>query len=327
MRRRTTVGVGTIDVALDRRLVEAWQHGEEAAFDELYRLHFDRLRAFCQRRVGNRVDAEEITQEAFAKALQALPRFGGDRRFYPWMTVIAARLCTDHHRRRARVSPSDEVDPGVVDDGHDERLALQADLDHLDRALRRLTPRHADVLDLRERRGLSYDEIAGELGVPHSTVETLLFRARRALRREFEKVAGAPAIVWVAVRIGRLRQRGIDINALATPIAAGAMTAMFALPGAAAPAVAVAAGSPHRAVVAAPTMVVDGPAPAGTPATTPPTHAAPTRPPAVRPMDVGSARNQVSTMPVQLQLNELQLGAGLDPQPLLDRLPSGRSQP
>ena len=63
-----------IDLDRDRALVEAWQAGDASAFDDLYRLYFDRLRAFCERRVGDRGDAEEIAQEAFAKALQALPR-------------------------------------------------------------------------------------------------------------------------------------------------------------------------------------------------------------------------------------------------------------
>lgn len=331
-----------IDLARDRALVEAWQAGDASAFDDLYRLYFDRLRAFCERRVGNRTDAEEIAQESFAKALQALPRLSGDRRFYPWMTVIASRLCIDLYRRRARVEPSDEIDPGTVDDGHDERLALQVDLTNLDRALGRLGPRHTEVLDLRERQGMSYHEIAGALGVPHSTVETLLFRARRALRREFhlvsaDRLAGVPVVGWAIGRVARLRDRiaasGVDLSSLGAPLAAGAVSVLLAIPGGPTPPTAVAAGAG-----AGPGP---RPAPVTTPASPPPTvalphttsSAEPSQPtvvtkPAVTPMSDGEAAQHASTMPLHLDTGEL--GAGLDPQPIIDQLTTsvtGRTHP
>ncbi|MCU1485453.1 MAG: polymerase subunit sigma-24, partial [Actinomycetia bacterium] len=200
-----------VDLTRDRMLVEAWQAGDAAAFDELYRTYFARLRSYCERRVGAAA-AEEVAQDTFVKALRALPNLSGERRFYPWLTVIAGRLCIDHVRRLGRIQPRDDIDLGSVDDGHDARFALQADVANLDRALGRLAPRHAEVLELRERRELTYDEIAGQLGVPHSTVEALLFRARKALRREFqavsaERLAAVPGLGWLAVRAGRLRAR------------------------------------------------------------------------------------------------------------------------
>ncbi|MCU1375744.1 MAG: polymerase subunit sigma-24, partial [Actinomycetia bacterium] len=258
-----------IDLAEDRRLVEAWQAGDATAFDDLYRRYFGRLRGYCERRVGSAA-AEEVAQDAFVKALQALPRLSGERRFYPWLTVIAGRLCIDHHRKHGRIQPCDVVDAGSIDDGHDARLSLQADLDALDRALRRLGPRHAEVLDLRERRGLTYHQIASQLGVPHSTVEALLFRARRALRREFEAVsierlAGVPALGWVVTRLGRVRDRlaglGPELGALGGTLAAGAVTAVLvALPAASTPPAVLA--TQHRPAPVTATAVAPTPPPA-----------------------------------------------------------------
>lgn len=318
-----------IDRTPDRGLVERWQAGDEGAFDELYRMHFDRLRAFCQRRVGDRAVAEEIAQESFVRAIQALPRLQGERKFYPWMTVIAGRLCIDHHRRNGRVRPSDDLDPGHVEDGHDERIALQVDLVHLDRALRRLGPRHAEVLDLRERKGLSYHDIAAELEVPHSTVEALLFRARKALRREFqlvsaERLAAVPGIGWVATRALRLRDRlalaGHDLGNLASPLAAGAVTAVLvAIPAATPPPadlVRTDAAPPASALELpdAPAPDLGPPAgPADSPPAASPSAPAPATGPSPR-IDVVSdadAQRRASTMPVQLGLPEV--GAGLDP--------------
>jgi RNA polymerase sigma-70 factor (ECF subfamily) len=303
-----------IDFDRDRVLVEAWQAGEPAAFDELYRRYFDRLRAFCQRRVGDRADAEELAQEAFLRALQALPRFGGERRFYPWLTVIAGRLCIDHHRRRHRVETADEVELGAVDDGHDARLQCQSELQHLDQALHRLTSRHAEVLDLRERCGLTYDEIAGTLGVPHSTVEALLFRARKALRREFhlvsaERLGALPLLARVRQRMAGVRP---EVAALAAPLAAGAFAVVLV-------------GQPP----APPTTVhtIDGRRPTATssplspPTTMPTATAAPTDPtprrpgPTVRHLDATEAAARASVMPFHLDLG--QFGVGVDPTPLV----------
>ena len=80
---------GAVDLDRDRLLVLRHQGGERHAFDELYRRYHRRLVAYCQRRVGDEHVAEELAQEAFVRALRALPTFGGERRFYPWLAVIA----------------------------------------------------------------------------------------------------------------------------------------------------------------------------------------------------------------------------------------------
>lgn len=180
---------GAVDIDRDRGLVLRHQRGDGGAFDELYRRYYTRLVAFCARRVNDQHAAEELAQEAFARALRAMPRFAGERRFYPWLTVIAHRLCIDHHRQASRVEPVPEPDPGCVDADH-EALYAAVDHHHLGLALARLAPRHREILELREDRGWSYQEIATSLDVPMTTVEALLHRARRALRREYLAVAG-----------------------------------------------------------------------------------------------------------------------------------------
>jgi RNA polymerase sigma-70 factor (ECF subfamily) len=210
---------GTVDLVRDRALVERYQSGDESAFDELYRRYFDRLRQYCVRRVGDTHVAEELAQESFLKALRAMPRFSGERRFYPWMTVIAQRLCIDHHRRAARTEPAPELDAGSVEADHDD---LFAEVDHayLATAVGRLAPRHRQVLELRESQGWSYQQIATSLSVPVTTVEALLHRARKALRREFlavtgqERLASLPLAGALLAGIARLRK-------LLVPAAAG----------------------------------------------------------------------------------------------------------
>jgi RNA polymerase sigma-70 factor (ECF subfamily) len=203
---------GAVDLDRDRSLVLRYQRGDESAFDELYRRYYPRLQLYCKRRVGDAHASEELAQEAFLRALRAMPRFAGERRFYPWMTVIAQRLCIDHHRRTSRVEPSDDIDLGSVEADHDALFAA-VDRDYLAQAMAQLAPRHRDVLALREQQGWSYQQIAAHLEVPVTTVEALLHRARKALKREFlavaggSRLAGMPIIGWVFFRIARVRAR------------------------------------------------------------------------------------------------------------------------
>lgn len=214
-----------VDLERDRDLVVRYQGGDDDAFDELYRRYFGRLRGYCQRRVGDSHTAEELAQEAFLRALQAMPRFAGDRRFYPWMTVIAHRLCIDHHRRTARVEPAPELDPGSVEQDHADLFAATERAQLLS-ALDRLAPRHREVLDLREVHGWSYQHIADHLEVPVTTVEALLHRARKALRREFLSVVGGgrlaalPVVGWAFAGVAKLRTRAAGASQLVAPAAA-----------------------------------------------------------------------------------------------------------
>lgn len=209
-----------VDLGRDRALVEQYQDGDAAAFEDLYRRYYGRLYRFCLRRTGDSHEAEELTQEAFARAYRAMPMLRGERRFYPWLSVIASRLCVDSYRRLGRTEPSAEIDLGSVDAEHD-RIEATVDHDLLEQALQRLSPRHREVLELRERQGWSYQRISEHYGITMGAVEGLLFRARQALRREFHVVAGpeaglaagmpvlggAGAFGWLARRLAGLKLR------------------------------------------------------------------------------------------------------------------------
>ena len=222
-----------VDLGRDKLLVEQFQAGDVAGFEDLYRRYYARLYRFCLKRVGDSAEAEEVTQEAFARAYTAMPRLAGERKFYPWLSVIAARLCLDTHRRRARSVPLPELDLGAVDGDQEKHVLQAADRQMLRDAMDRLGPRHREVLRLREQEGWSYQRIAEYYEVSLGTVEQLLWRARRALRREFEAVAGAdartlaglPVLAWLLRRMAGLRARltGWSEQAV-TPLATNAVS-------------------------------------------------------------------------------------------------------
>lgn len=174
--------------ARDRGLVERHQSGDDAAFAELYRLHFARLVRYCRRHLLDPHLAEEIAQEAFVRAYVALDGLAGERRFYPWLSVIAHRLIIDHVRHHGRVSVEAEVDAGVAT-ATDDIVVMRQDRHDLHTALERLRERHREILRLRDFEGLSYEEIAQRLDLPSTAIPPLLHRARTALRREFALVS------------------------------------------------------------------------------------------------------------------------------------------
>ena len=208
-----TAALDDVDLLRDRVLVEAAQSGDPTAFAELYTRYFNRLVRFAAKRVGDTHEAEEVAQEAFVRAYRALPNFDGERRFYPWMTVIAGRLCVDALRRRGRVEVGEVVDETFLDLGF-ERLDRQGDIDRVNAAMTRLTDRHREILELREREGWSYQHIAEHLEVSLGTVEALLWRARKALRREFTSL-GAAVLCLPGVRRLAVRNQSQPTGALA----------------------------------------------------------------------------------------------------------------
>ena len=206
-----------VDLDRDRALVERCQAGDSAAFGNLYARYYERLLRFCLRRLNDRHEAEDAAQEAFARAWKALPRFAGERRFYPWLTVIAGNICTDMLRRRSRSTPTDDLEltaqhpVGVVGEDTSEELVLAAvDGELVNRALDRLSTRHRHVLAMREGSGWTYQQIADHEGVEIGTIETLLWRARQALKREFAAVSESKeALAGFLIATGALIRRTV----------------------------------------------------------------------------------------------------------------------
>jgi RNA polymerase sigma-70 factor (ECF subfamily) len=211
-----TSGVGNeplsddVDLLRDRVLVERAQGGDAAAFDELYQRYYRRLYRFCLRRLHDTHEAEDVSQEAFTRAWRALETFGGDRRFYPWLSVIAAHLCTDVLRRRNRTTPVAEFHPSnlasTADEGEDAAIAA-VDSQLVAEAFTHLSERHQRILHLREGSGWSYQRIADHEGLGITAVETLLWRARQALKREFAVLAGSDG--RIAALLGTLLSAGL----------------------------------------------------------------------------------------------------------------------
>jgi RNA polymerase sigma-70 factor (ECF subfamily) len=218
-----------VDLDRDRVLVERCQAGDSSAFGELYSRYYARVYRFCFRRLHDHEEAEDVAQDAFARAWRALPNFAGERRFYPWLTVIADNRCRDIQRRRVRSTPTADVDIAAKQaaeplcaDTPEDALMLSVEGDLAVEALGRLSPRHRQVLSLREGSGWTYQEIASHEGVEIRTVESLIWRARQALKREYASIAKVNGVIGgIAVgRWGAMRRAAGSLTRRVHPVAA-----------------------------------------------------------------------------------------------------------
>jgi RNA polymerase sigma-70 factor (ECF subfamily) len=136
----------------------------------------------------NPSDADDLAQETFVRAWQAIGRFRVGEPLYPWLARIAVNLAYSLFRRRRR-RPETPIEP-LIEAGHEwageddpARDAAEAESrERLEASFAELKPEHRAVLVLRVVEGMSYDEIAGALGVPVGTVMSRLSRARAELK-------------------------------------------------------------------------------------------------------------------------------------------------
>src|SRR5436190_17843251 len=85
------------EVALDRLLVDRFQNGDQAAFDEMVTRYWDRIYSMVHQLLRNQQDAEEVTQDAFIRAHRGLVNFRGDSAFSTWLYQIATNLARNRY--------------------------------------------------------------------------------------------------------------------------------------------------------------------------------------------------------------------------------------
>ncbi|WP_242007468.1 RNA polymerase sigma factor [Luteimonas cucumeris] len=168
----------------DDALVRASSRGDMAAFEALYRRHLRRVHGVILRLVGGQNGrAEDLTQEAFVRAWQALPSYRFESAFGTWLYRLAANTALMELRSRRSQPLMDSADDdydgiGSVDSaGH--TTALSTDLE---RVVATLPPRARAVLILHDVEGWKHEEIAAQLDMAVGSSKAQLHRARMLLR-------------------------------------------------------------------------------------------------------------------------------------------------
>ena len=173
----------------DSQLVHQARAGDAPAFDELVLRYRKKVYRMALGMARNHSDADDIAQETFLRAYQALPRFNDAYEFKTWLFRIAANTGINILKRKARqvetsfeekaelglVQPASPDNPGTDLEQKELRLTI-------DRAVRDLSPKLQTVWVLRTAEDLSYDDIARVMKISMGTVMSRLSRAREHLR-------------------------------------------------------------------------------------------------------------------------------------------------
>ena len=164
--------------------------GDHAACRQLAERHLPRILAFASRTLGDRSAAEDIAQEVFTRLWTHAKRWQpGPARLSTWLHRIALNLCLDHSARK-REAPLDDV-PEPIDPSQDAPAYLQErDIQrHVAAAMQTLSDPQRAAITLCYFEGMRNAEAAEVLGVSVEALESLLTRARRALRERLRHLA------------------------------------------------------------------------------------------------------------------------------------------
>ena len=161
--------------------------GNAEAWGDLYKQYAPAIFRFCRRALPAREDAEDATTEIFMKVRDKLDQYDATRPFTAWLYKVSANHCWDILRRRrirqdletgeVETLPLEHPDPGQLD-----QLMEESTNGQVRAALDKLPARARMALVLRYYSDMSYDEIAGALGVRRAFVGVVLLRARHQLR-------------------------------------------------------------------------------------------------------------------------------------------------
>lgn len=173
---------------LDDQIFIRMAREDMAAFSTLYKRYVNLVYRYLLVRVGNVQDAEDLTSQTFAAAMNGLHTYRGQHRFSAWLLGIARNKAADLFRMRRPVLKLNEAMETAdssedLDDAIDRHLAAEKVV----RKLQTLSPKRAEVLSLRLFANLKVAEIAQIMEERKSNVRMLAFRGLRDLKAQFHE--------------------------------------------------------------------------------------------------------------------------------------------
>ncbi|MFI3173996.1 MAG: sigma-70 family RNA polymerase sigma factor [Bacillota bacterium] len=188
------------ETAWQNEYVDKAKRGDVAAFEHLIKSQERIVYNIAYRMINNKDDAYDLSQEIFIKIFRNLRHFNGQSSFSTWVYRIAVNACIDEIRKRKNkgiVSIDQELEG---DDGHykkefvsnsatpEEAMIKKEEQLEITRAINALSEEHRAVIILREIHGMSYEEIAGIVGMSLGTVKSRISRARSQFKQEILKI-------------------------------------------------------------------------------------------------------------------------------------------
>ena len=168
--------------------MEQCRRGSRKAFEVLVNKYMKDAYYIALGFVGNREDAQDLSQEAFVRAFRNIKKIRPECGFFPWFYQILKNLCISHlrkkkHRKAASLdvegcpeaeAPNDNFSPEEIADRNEMK-------DKVWQAIGKLDPKHREVIILRHFQNMSYEQIAEALFCNKGTVTSRLYYARKHL--------------------------------------------------------------------------------------------------------------------------------------------------
>lgn len=166
-----------------RQLVNSALAGDQQAMLQIVERYKQRVFGLCFRMLGQREEAEDMSQEAFIRVLNNLPTWDQNRAFEPWLMTIAANRCRTQLARRKSPTPSLEQTATPEDRTWTDETNAAHLLEEIKLVLAKLPANHRRAFELFHHQQMGYAEIAAALQVPEGTTKTWVHRARTEIAR------------------------------------------------------------------------------------------------------------------------------------------------
>ncbi len=170
----------------EQDIVDKAVKGDRNAFAQLYEKHFDRIYRYVYIRLGNKVETEDLTQDVFIRALEAIGSYKWrNSPFAAWLYRIAHNQVIDYFRKHGKVEKMPLEDDNILIGKSDPAFTAENELEieRMIDGINRLTPAQREVISLRFGAQLSIAEAARTLGKNEGTVKALQYNGILALKK------------------------------------------------------------------------------------------------------------------------------------------------
>ncbi|CAM3286817.1 RNA polymerase sigma factor SigW [Sporolactobacillus spathodeae] len=180
--------------AKEKRLIKKIKKGDHQAFAEMVDKYKNKVYVICFRMVGNKQEAEDLSQETFLRAYRYIGQYDMERKFSTWLFRIATNLSIDALRRRKPGVSLDAELPGteglaleaILPDNQaspDEKMVQNELETAVQKEIQRLPEKYRTAIVLKYLEDLSLKEISEIMDIPVATVKTRIHRGREQLRK------------------------------------------------------------------------------------------------------------------------------------------------
>jgi RNA polymerase sigma factor (sigma-70 family) len=168
-------------------LIRQAKLGDNEAFSKIVSRYSSQVYRQAFAMLGERMEAEDVSQEAFLKAYKGLQKLESEYAFVSWMTQIVFRLCYDRLQKRKKQAELlvEQNDAYTSDRGEQiQRKQMQLSIQE---AMAHLSPEQREIIILKDVQGFAYDEIANLLQIAVGTVKSRVHAARLKLKKELQR--------------------------------------------------------------------------------------------------------------------------------------------